>query len=224
MVIIINFIPLFTSIISFVFAALLLRQLIQRRKIHQLMWTIALLFYGISTLMELLMNPDILGFNVSLFSVFYITGTSLVGFLGAGQLYLIIKHKISHIFLGFVVIFTLILLFALIFTTFPTGLSFTGELGEDIRVISEAYPYSVRIYAIILASVGGMVLLLGAIYSFLRDRSRYYALFFVIGALMPVLRNRPFGYLGNELAGVISLFIGYILSILYIKKQKNDIL
>ena len=219
----INIIPLFTSIISFVFTALLLRQLIQRRKIHQLMWTIALLFYGISTLMELLMNTDILGFNVSLFSVFYITGTSLVGFLGAGQLYLVVKHKATHIFLGFVAIFTLILLFALIFTPFPTGLSFTGELGEDIRVISEAYPYSVRIYAILLASVGGMILLLGSLYSFVRDRTRYFALFFTLGAIFPLLRNVPFGYLGNELAGVIALFIGYILSILYIKKQKTEI-
>ncbi len=217
----INIIPLFTSIISFVFTALLLRQLIQRRKIHQLMWTIALLFYGISTLMELLMNPDILGFNVGLFSVFYLTATSLVGFLGAGQLYLVIRHKVSHIFFGFVAIFSLLLMISLIFTPFPTGLSFTGDLGEDIRVISEAYPLSVRIYAIVLASVGGIVLLFGSLYSFIRDRSRYYALFFTIGVIFPLLRSRPFGFLGNELVAVILFFIGYILSILYINKQNK---
>ena len=200
---------------------LLLRQFIQRRKIHQFLWTIALLFYGTSTLMELLMNPDVLGFNVILFSIFYITATSLVGLLGAGQLYLIVKHKVSHIFLAFVIIMSISLLLALIFTPFPIGLSFTGELGEDIRVISNGYPISVRVYAIILASVGGTFFLIGSLYSFIRDRSRYYVLFFAIGALMPMFRNVPFGYLGNELIGVIFLFIGYLLSILHIKKQNN---
>jgi len=200
---------------------LLLHQFIQRRKIHQFLWTIALFFYGTSTLMELLMNPDVLGFNVILFSIFYITATSLVGLLGAGQLYLIVKHKVSHIFLVFVIIMSISLLLALIFTPFPIGLSFTGELGEDIRVISNGYPISVRVYAIILASVGGTFFLIGSLYSFIRDRSRYYVLFFAIGALMPMFRNVPFGYLGNELVGVIFLFIGYILSILHIKKQNN---
>lgn len=200
---------------------LLLHQFIQRRKIHQFLWTIALLFYGTSTLMELLMNPDVLGFNVILFSIFYITATSLVGLLGAGQLYLIVKHKVSHIFLAFVIIMSISLLLALIFTPFPIGLSFTGELGEDIRVISNGYPISVRVYAIILASVGGTFFLIGSLYSFIRDRSRYYVLFFAIGALMPMFRNVPFGYLGNELIGVIFLFIGYLLSILHIKKQNN---
>lgn len=200
---------------------LLLHQFIQRRKIHQFLWTIALLFYGTSTLMELLMNPDVLGFNVILFSIFYITATSLVGLLGAGQLYLIVKHKVSHIFLAFVIIMSISLLLALIFTPFPTGLSFTGELGEDIRVISNGYPISVRVYAIILASVGGTFFLVGSLYSFIRDKSRYYVLFFAIGALMPMFRNVPFGYLGNELIGVIFLFIGYLLSILHIKKQNN---
>lgn len=200
---------------------LLLHQFIQRRKIHQFLWTIALLFYGTSTLMELLMNTDVLGFNVILFSIFYITATSLVGLLGAGQLYLIVKHKVSHIFLAFVIIMSISLLLALIFTPFPIGLSFTGELGEDIRVISNGYPISVRVYAIILASVGGTFFLIGSLYSFIRDKSRYYVLFFAIGALMPMFRNIPFGYLGNELIGVIFLFIGYLLSILHIKKQNN---
>jgi len=217
----INIIPLFTSLISYIFMLLLLHQFIQRRKIHQFLWTIALLFYGTSTLMELLMNPDVLGFNVILFSIFYITATSLVGLLGAGQLYLIVKHNVSHIFLAFVIIMSISLLLALIFTPFPIGLSFTGELGEDIRVISNGYPISVRVYAIILASVGGTFFLIGSLYSFIRDRSRYYVLFFAIGALMPMFRNIPFGYLGNELIGVIFLFIGYILSILHIKKQNN---
>lgn len=216
-----NIIPLFSSFVSFIFAVLLLIQFIKRRKIHQLLWMIALLFFGISTLMELLMNPDIFGFNLILFSIFYVTASSLVGFLGAGQLYLIFKNKISHFFLLFVILFTLFLLIALIIVPFPTSLTFVGELGEDIRIISNGYPISVRIFAILLASVGGIVLLLGSLYSFVRDRKRYYALFFAVGVIFPLLRNVPFGYLGNELACVIFLFTGFLLSILYLKKRPN---
>lgn len=219
----ISIIPLFTSVISYVFAVLLLKQFIRRQKIQQLLWTIAIFFYGTSSLMELLMNPNLFGFNVILFTIFYVGASSLVGLLGAGQLYLIVKHKISHIFLLFVVMLSIILALALSLNSFPTSLSFTGELGEDIRIISNGYPLSVRIYAIILASVGGSVLLIGSLYSFIRDRTRYYALLFVIGAIIPMLRNVPFGYLGNELAGIISLFIGFILSIIYLKKQSVQI-
>ncbi len=219
-----NIIPLFTSIISFVFTALLVRQYIQRRKIHQLLWTIALLFYGLSTLMELLMNTEILGLgNPFIFGVFYVTATSLVGFLGAGQLYLIVKDKFAHVFLAFVIIFTVALLIALGIEPFPTGLTFVGDLGDNIRIISGGYPYSVRIYAIVLASVGGVVLLVGSLYSFVKDRSRYYAFFFTLGAIFPMLRSVPFGYLGNELAGVISLLVGYLWSVLFIKKQNDEI-
>ncbi|MFX0008748.1 MAG: hypothetical protein ACFE9R_00405 [Candidatus Hermodarchaeota archaeon] len=216
-----NFIPIIASVISFLFFALLLIQFIKRRKIHQAVWIIAILFFGISTLMEFLMNSDILGFNVVLFSIFYVTASSLVGFLGAGQLYLVFKNRISHIFLVFVIVFTIGLVFALTITTFPSSLTLSGELGTDIRIISEGYPISVRIFAIILASVGGIVLLLGSLYSFIRDRSRYYALFFTLGALFPMLRNIPFGYLGNELACVISLFIGFILSLIHLKKTSS---
>ena len=213
-----NFIPIITSVISFLFFVLILIQFIKRRKIHQAVWTIAILFFGISTLMEFLMNPDILGFNVVLFSLFYVTASSLVGFLGAGQLYLVFKNKVSHIFLVFVIVFTIGLIFTLAFTPFPSSVTFVGELGTDIRAISEGYPISVRIWAIILASVGGVVLILGSLYSFIRDRTRYYALFFTLGAIFPMLRNIPFGYLGNELASVISFFIGFILSLYHLKK------
>jgi hypothetical protein len=173
--------------------------------------------------MEFLMNPELFSFEFIPFSIFYVSSSLLVGLLGAGQLYFIIMNKISHIFLGIVLILSIALLISLILTPFPSGLSFSNDLGDNIRLISTNYPFSVRIYAIILPSVGGTVLLLGSIYSFIRDRSRYYSLFFSLGALMPIFRNIPFGYLGNELSGVIFLFIGFLISIVHMKKQKRQV-
>ncbi|MFW9927971.1 MAG: hypothetical protein ACFFD1_01110 [Candidatus Thorarchaeota archaeon] len=196
-------------------------QYINRRKIHQLVWTIAILLYGFASLMEFLMNPEIIDITFIPFSIFYVSSSLLVGLLGSGQLFLIIKKKISYIFLGFISALSIALVVALILTPFPQTISFSDDLGENIRLVSTNYPYSVRIYAIILSSVGGTALLLGSLYSFIRDRHRYYSLFFSLGALMPMFRNIPFGYLGNELGGVIFLFIGFLLSNVYIKKQTS---
>lgn len=167
------------------------------------------------------MNPEIFGINNILFVTFYFSASSLVGFLGAGQLFLIVKNWISYIFFALMLILSVGLIISLLMIPLPTMLSFVGELGEDLRIVSNSYPYSTRIYAILLASIGGTALLLGSVYSFIRDRSRYYTLFFSVGALMPMLRNIPFGYLGNELVGVILFFIGFVLSIYYLKKQEK---
>ncbi|MFX0141872.1 MAG: hypothetical protein ACFFDN_50010 [Candidatus Hodarchaeota archaeon] len=217
-----NIIPLFTSIIALIFTTLLLRQFIQKKKIHQLLWTIAFLLYGISTLMEFLMNPEFFGVNFVLFCIYYLFGTSLVGFLGAGELYLLIKRIIPHIFILLVLTFMILLTISLIITPLPVIYYIVPpEFGASLRDISNSYPLSVRIYAILLASIGGVVLISGLIISLLKDRCRYYNVLFILGALMPMFRNVPFGYLGNELAGIIFFFSGFLLSVYLAKKRTS---
>ena len=59
-----DYLPLLTTIVSFAFFVLLVRQYLQRHKIHQLLWTVAMLFYSASALMEFLMNSDVMGANI----------------------------------------------------------------------------------------------------------------------------------------------------------------
>ena len=97
-----NQIPLMTTLISAVFTVLLLWQYAQRKRRHQLIWTVALAFYSLTAFMEYLANPDILGPNLSLIK-FYYSGTGpMVGLLGAGVLYLLASRRWSDIYLAFV--------------------------------------------------------------------------------------------------------------------------
>ena len=222
----IDYLPLATAAVAFVFFVLLIRQYLQRRRIHQLLWTVAMLFYSISALMEFLINPDVMGANAALFAIYYVLAAPLVGLLGAGVVHLLAAKAVARLFLGFVVVFSL----ALAVMGFSTPLdpsalakSFSGTLAGGFMTASDAYPMTVRIWAIALNSVGGLVLILGALYSFVRDRSRTYNIFLAIGGILPSVGGSALGLLSYpdvffefELGGTVFLFIGFLLSARYI--------
>ncbi len=79
-----NYLPLLTSVVAFTFTVFLTRQYIQRRKIHQFLWTFVMLFYGLSAFMEFLMNSDVMGASIDVFRVYYKLAAPLVGLLGGG--------------------------------------------------------------------------------------------------------------------------------------------
>jgi hypothetical protein len=85
---------------------------------------------------------------------------------------------------------------------------------------------SVRVYAIVLNSVGGLALIGGALLSFVWDRSRSYNLFIVVGGMLPMLGGSMLGFLNYpdaffefELGGTVFLFLGFVLSSRYISKR-----
>jgi hypothetical protein len=86
---------------------------------------------------------------------------------------------------------------------------------------------TVRVFAIVLNSVGGLVLIGGALYSFVRDRSRTYNIFLAIGGILPAAGGSLLGLLSYpdvffefELGGTIFLFLGFLLSARYIGRQE----
>lgn len=191
-----------------------------------------MLFYGISALMEFLMNPDVIGASITVFRIYYILAAPLVGILGAGVVYLLARRSIAHYFLAFNVILTLVLGVTGLTTPLDEPLileSFSGELGEAFRAASHAYPMNVRISAIIQNSVGGTILIGGALYSFIRDRSRTYNLLIALGSCLPMIGGAALGFFGNpdvffefELGGTVFLFLGFILSDRYIRALERD--
>jgi len=224
-----DYLPLLTTIVSLAFFVLLVRQYMQRRKIHQLLWTVAMLFYSASALMEFLMNNDVMGANIPLFRIYYVLAAPLVGLLGAGVMYLLTRKMIAKLFLGFVVIFSLLLavtgfLAPINATTFAAN--FSGTLANNLMNASTAFPLTVRVWAIVLNIVGGLALLGGALYSFVRDMSRTYNIFLGIGGLLPMLGGSSLGLMNNsdvffafELGGTVFLFIGFVLSARYVNKK-----
>lgn len=87
--------PLGSSVLSLVFAAMVLDQWWQRRHSFQLVWGIGLLCYGISTGAEA--AGGALGWGDQVYRAWYLFGAFLVpAYLGAGTLYLLSKTRFGY--------------------------------------------------------------------------------------------------------------------------------
>lgn len=87
--------PLASSLLSLVFAAMVLDQWWQRRRSFQLVWAIGLLWYGIAAGTEFL--GAAVGWSLELYRVWYLVGAFLVpAYLGAGTLYLLNRTRFGY--------------------------------------------------------------------------------------------------------------------------------
>lgn len=87
--------PLGSSVLSLVFAGLVFDQWLQKRHSFQLVWSVGLLFYGISTGMEFLGSA--LGWDDTRYRVWYLVGAFYVpAYLGAGTVYLLSKTRFGY--------------------------------------------------------------------------------------------------------------------------------
>lgn len=85
--------PAMTAALGFVYVALLIAQWLKRRKPHQLMWAVGFLFYAIAAVFEAVSEYSG-GWNETVYRIYIVLAASLVGFLGNGTLYLIVKKRI----------------------------------------------------------------------------------------------------------------------------------
>lgn len=228
-----NILPLLTAIVAGAFTYMLARQYMERKKFHQILWTIAMLFYAITAFMEFLMNPDILGPSVIAFKVYYILAAPLVGLLGAGVVYLLASKRKADIFLAIIGVLCVALLITGVITPLDEAViveAFEGPLGEAFHAAVDAYPMTVRRWAIITNIIGGFALILGALWSFLKDRRRTYNLLIFIGGVMPMIGGSALAFFHEpsifflfELGGTVFLFLGFIYSDRFIKAREATI-
>ncbi|MEE9586025.1 MAG: hypothetical protein V3W09_03905 [Nitrososphaerales archaeon] len=227
-----NYIPLVTTIISAAFTILLIWQYAHRRKIHQAIWTLAMALYAVAAFMEFLANPDVAGPTVTLIKIYYVSAAPLVGLLGAGVLYLLVRRKVAHAYLAVVIILSLALLIGggradLSEEVIAAG--FEDNLPEGFSEASSSFPFvAARLPFILLSSTGGTLLVGGALYSFVRDRSKIYNIPLILGGLFPSVGGFLLGILSNpdvffefELAGAIFLFLGFLMSMGYLRRDRR---
>lgn len=89
------FLPLASSLLSFVFALFLLDQWRERRRPYQLIWTMGMLMYGVAAGTEFLGGA--LGWSETLYRAWYLTGAVWVaGWLGLGTIYLLAKTRFGY--------------------------------------------------------------------------------------------------------------------------------
>jgi hypothetical protein len=87
--------PLGSSVLGFVFAALVLDQWWQRRHSFQLVWGVGLLWYGISAGTEFWGSA--FGWSEQLYRGWYLIGAFFVAsYLGAGTIYLLSKSRFGY--------------------------------------------------------------------------------------------------------------------------------
>lgn len=87
--------PLLSSLLSFVFAAMVGDQWLRRRQPYQLVWTIGLLWYGISAGTEFLGGA--FGWNEPLYRSWYLFGAfGVASYLGLGTVYLLNRTRFGY--------------------------------------------------------------------------------------------------------------------------------
>ncbi len=214
--------PALTSVISFVFAIMVLQRWARKHRDHELFWGIGLLMYGIGTATEALYGW--LGWRPLLFRLWYLFGAILVAaWLGQGTAYLLMRGKtrrVAHVLLALLVLGSIYAAYR-IFTAplDPSGM-IHGELSGG--AITDK---SVRMLTPFFNMEGVLLLAGGAIYSawiFYRKRVLLHRVmgnvFIALGALSPAfggLLQRaevPTALYASELLGAVLLFIGFLLA------------
>ena len=228
-----NQIPLMTTLVSATFTVLLLWQYAHRKKRHQLVWTVALALYSLTAFMEYLANPDVLGPSLSLIKLYYSGTGPMVGLLGAGVLYLLTSKRWSDIYLALVLALSAIVVLFTVSAQIPSAeiqSAFNAGLPQGFRTIVKDLPMTARTPTVILNITGAIFLIGGSLFSYIKDRSRTYNIPLLLGGILPSLGGASLGFFNNtniffefELAGTMLLFLGFILSMRYLGRPRDDL-
>ncbi|NIA24228.1 MAG: hypothetical protein GWP04_01520 [Gammaproteobacteria bacterium] len=218
------YLPAAASVISFVFASMVLRRWLDRRQPYMLLWGIGFLMYGMGGAMEAIFG--FVGWSPLVFRLWYLFGAILVAaWLGQGTVYLLVHRRFGRVKLADILMVILALgsLYALVKVAgaqLDPSQMLEGELSGH-AIVSPG----VRVLTPFFNLYGVIMLVGGAIYSayyFWRTRAAANRMvgniFIAIGAMMPAFGGaaQRFGipvalYVG-EFLGAILMFIGYLYS------------
>ncbi len=219
-----NYLPLFSTIVTFAFTAVVFNRYRQRGGLYLLFWAIGLFLYGLGTLSEVILG---LTFNAVVLKLWYLTGAMLTAaWLGMGTVHLLVRRaNLAQILTG---ILTAVSLLAAILVFAAPVNSVTYDVA---RPVSAQYKEILTrsgliIFLTILLNLYGTVTLVGgAIYSaFLFWRKKILAnrmygnILIAAGALSPAMGGTLLraGFVDllylSELIGAVVMFIGFVLA------------
>ena len=224
--------PFVSSGLSFIFAFLILKRYHVKRGIHELLWGIGMVFYGIGGFCEAFFG--LFGWSPLIFRLWYLFGAILVAaWLGQGTVYLLAKPKVAHILMvllvigsiyGAVRVFTAVLDPSLMTSSLHTGSELSGHaiVTPGVRSLTPFF----NLY-------GTVTLVGGAIWSailFWRKRVLLHRVLgnvlIAFGAILPAFGG-AFSRMGIpaalyicELLGAVFIFLGYLRAITPMKKDQ----
>lgn len=171
-------------VVAGIFTAVLARQYKERRRTHQLFWTVGLLMFALATLGEFI--GGLVGWSEGIYKMYYFAGVALPGMLGVGSVYLMARQRpvIAHGYAAAVIVITVAFFVAVVGAELNgTALAESGIAPAHGDIMPET---ARRPYSLLLSAVGGSVMVLSSLYSWIRFRLKYNSLIFSGGLLFVV--------------------------------------
>ncbi len=217
-----RFLPFVSTIVTVVFAAVVLARYRRRRGTHLLVWGIGLLLYALGTAMEALLG---LAFHSVALRTWYLAGAMLTAaWLGQGTMFLLVRRRgVAQVFLGLLAALSLTgawLVFAAptLSGTYDVLVPASAQYREIL-----ARPGAVVALTIVLNLYGTVLLVGGALWSawlFWRKQVLLHRVLgnvlIAAGALSPAFGG-TFLRLGladwlyaSELVGAVIMFVGFV--------------
>lgn len=205
-----SLVPLGAVVIALLFAGLLWRQYAARKKLYQLWWAISMLSYACASFGEFFALA--FGWNVPMYKFYYFNAVSLVALMAAGEVYMLFKNRTGHIYLAL----TLLVMAVFLILLLPVTPDASVLAKHDAAIGGNALAAGSVIRSVfppVLSGIGGMILILGPLYSWWKTRFTP-NLFIAVGALILSAAGR-LAALGNpaflplaELLGIAIIYYG----------------
>lgn len=204
--------PLVAAAVAFVFAVLLARQYVQRRRPSQLLWAIALLMYAAASLAVAIGALN--GWSRLTFEVYWVFGAVLnVPFLAAGELQLLVRNRTVGLALDVVLVFLVAYSISVVREAVYDAHALTQQLPSGKHVFGAGSPAHQLPQWISIPSY--LILVVGALWSAWRMRGRPELKDRFMGTLLIVLGATVIAGFGSAFAAAgqlapfsVSLLIG----------------
>jgi len=209
-------VSLAVGILSAFFAATVIRNFVERRKPYNLLWGVGLVMFAAVAFVQVVAETT--EWTDPLFRAWYLMGTGLVAFLGAGSVY-IAHRRLGHAFAAYV---------AFVFAAFLAVVATTG-----VAVVPGASPSGTwwavstpRAFSPLLTIPGTFALIGIALFGLIRYRLTYNA-YIAGGATVLAVGTGlarfdiPSLIYAAEFAGIAIMFIGFLKAVEWAKEHRK---
>jgi hypothetical protein len=193
------------------------------KTLYTFWYSVSLLMFTIAVFTEFYAYA--FGWTIGIYKLYYLLALSLVAFMGVGTLYLLTWKWVGHLFLAYTVTLTTLLWVQLGGAPLDTALLMNADAAIGGEAILSA---QVRSFSIGLSAVGGMILLLGALFSWWKTRAAG-NLYIAAAALILSLGGRlakmgfPLFLPMSELIGIVMLYYGVTSINTAIKEKQRQV-
>lgn len=213
-----DFFPLVTFLVSLALAILLARQYAQRRKRHQLVWTVSLGLLSLAALLAFLGNPDVVGWSEVLYRAYLPLTAVPVGLIGLGVLLLFGNHPWWSRVYGLYWAATAVLVVAV---AVLAPLANPGDLSAQGPNVGGRFLPLFGAVSVLQTVPGAAVFIGGGIYSWWMERSRRYGLVLALGGVLFTVAGSSSRLGGSAAfflltaAAAVVTFVGFVLAVEY---------